>query len=1012
MIKLEGLHKFFNKGKQNEIHVINDVSLDLPERGMVAIFGKSGCGKTTLLNVIGGLDRFESGSLTIEGESIGEKTDVVRNRCMGYIFQNYNLNKGETCFQNVADALRLCGMSDEAEISERVTAALANVDMEKYARRTPDTLSGGQQQRIAIARAIVKNPRIILADEPTGNLDEANTVMIMDLLKEIAKDHLVLLVTHEANLVDHYCDTVIELRDGSVVSVRHNQNAAGFAARDKNAIYLGELEHRTVQGEGATIDYYGDAPAKPIGVKIVNHGGKLYLKLTNPGVQLLDDYSEVKLLEGVFEERPEENAVSRSIDMSRLPPVTGTRHGRLFSFGSSLKSGYAANFKKGKKGKKALRACLSLFAAVVVLMTAIFGTAIGQILEVREQYSHRLFYVYTTDPAVSQKLNAALGDPATGVDQLSLFYQYPDDRHTVYFKVGAFETFSVSPYQSGFEASASLLDLSLTKELPLLAGKKEGLALEECLVSRAVADRLLENSSLGYIKEYKDLIGLVASGFVIDGKNPRVAGVVDSDEPVIYLTEMGLAKYLRAQSTTTKTLLASDLGITLASGKTVMLDRSAIYGGEQELPAVGDTLTIQGIPLEVSEIKRYYYDYQEWLKAKGIQKPTDPYWFFYEQVLAENPALEGSSEFYEKLDRRYSEGFYDFCDDYYEYLDEYLADCAFLNPDSIELWLAVQKGVTEARMSFAFGVTDGNDYYKATLFKQQNGYYPKPGEMEELRDTLPDLWSELDSVRMRYSKEFESYRAGAGLSFDVIYLLADSDYIQTARRIGETHPSALAYTGGMMGGVDFGGNIVIKQGLAPTAQISVDSVALGSELCYTVLHSADPELTAAWIAREFGDLTTPSDLYPATVTPDDIFESLISQSMEGIIASLVTLAILLAVMSLCMYFIMRSSLMSRIKEVGVYRAIGVSKKNLLFKFFVEALVLTTLTVFVGFALTSGFVFACFGISSLMASIFFYPWWLALGVAAILLGLCLLCGTLPVLSLLRKTPSEILAKYDI
>jgi ABC-type lipoprotein export system ATPase subunit len=241
MIKLQGLHKYFNKGRQNEIHVINDISLELPEKGMVAIFGKSGCGKTTLLNVIGGLDSFASGSLTIEGQDVRRNTDVIRNRYIGYIFQNYNLNKSETCFENVADALRLCGMTDADEIESRVMAALSNVGMDKYRSHTPDTLSGGQQQRIAIARAIVKNPRIILADEPTGNLDEANTVMIMDLLKQIARDHLVLLVTHEANLVDYYCDTVVELSDGCVVSVKKNTAANVFAARDKNDVYLGEL---------------------------------------------------------------------------------------------------------------------------------------------------------------------------------------------------------------------------------------------------------------------------------------------------------------------------------------------------------------------------------------------------------------------------------------------------------------------------------------------------------------------------------------------------------------------------------------------------------------------------------------------------------------------------------------------------------------------------------------------------------------------------------------------------
>ena len=231
MISIKGLNKFFNKGRQNQIHVINNVSLELPEKGMVAIFGPSGCGKTTLLNVIGGLDKFAGGSLCIDGKNIRRGTDLIRNQYVGYIFQNYNLNKSESCFDNVANALRLCGIKDQSVINERVMAALSNVGMDKYYKRTPDTLSGGQQQRIAIARAIVKNPKIILADEPTGNLDEANTVMIMDLLKAISKDHLVLLVTHEAELVDYYCDKVIELRDGRVVGIKDNDGADGLAVR-------------------------------------------------------------------------------------------------------------------------------------------------------------------------------------------------------------------------------------------------------------------------------------------------------------------------------------------------------------------------------------------------------------------------------------------------------------------------------------------------------------------------------------------------------------------------------------------------------------------------------------------------------------------------------------------------------------------------------------------------------------------------------------------------------------
>ena len=321
MIRIQNLHKYFNKGNQNEIHVIDGIDLELPESGMTAIFGKSGCGKTTLLNVIGGLDDFASGSVAIENKDIRTNTDDLRNRYIGYIFQNYNLNKDESCFENVAASLRLCGMTDEDEIERRVTAALANVGMEKYAKRPPSTLSGGQQQRIAIARAIVKNPRIILADEPTGNLDEANTVMIMDLLKSISENHLVLLVTHEAHLVDHYCDTVIELSDGKIVGTRHNENADGYSVKDKNHIYLGELAKTEHTDERVQVEYYGDTPAEPLRLRIVNHGGKLYVELQSEKAHVLDGTSEIRLVEGVFEEKKTEKKDS-TLDMSyNLPSV-------------------------------------------------------------------------------------------------------------------------------------------------------------------------------------------------------------------------------------------------------------------------------------------------------------------------------------------------------------------------------------------------------------------------------------------------------------------------------------------------------------------------------------------------------------------------------------------------------------------------------------------------------------------------------------------------------------------
>ena len=354
IVRIHNAHKYYNRGKSNEIHVMNNVNLELPEAGMVAVFGRSGCGKTTLLTTVGGLDSIAKGSIEIFGQNIRRNTDTLRNKYVGYIFQNYNLNERETVFENVAAALRLCGMEDAAEIRTRTMAALRNVDMEKYRDRTPDTLSGGQQQRVAIARALVKSPAIILADEPTGNLDEENTVLVMDILKELSRTRLVLLVTHEADLVDHYCDRVIEIVDGRVAGDRTNREANGYVQRSKNDIYLGELKKQTTSTPGATVEYYGEA-GQEITLRLVNYGGRLYLKSSDPTVMLLDDRSEVQLVEGVFNETPTEEAKPRrTLDLSALTPFEGKHFGRLFRFRNALAAAWRENFSARKKAGRVL----------------------------------------------------------------------------------------------------------------------------------------------------------------------------------------------------------------------------------------------------------------------------------------------------------------------------------------------------------------------------------------------------------------------------------------------------------------------------------------------------------------------------------------------------------------------------------------------------------------------------------------------------------------------------------
>ena len=183
----------------------------------MCIFGKSGSGKTTLLNIIGGLEKADSGKVYIDGECTSGKTDKIRNAKIGFIFQNYYLEKGYTIAEILRNQMIIAGFNDEKEIEKRTEEALKLVDMERFKNKLGDALSGGQQQRVAIARAIVKGSDVILADEPTGNLDAENTMKVMDILKEISKTQLVVIVTHEVSLIKKYADSHIKIVDGELV---------------------------------------------------------------------------------------------------------------------------------------------------------------------------------------------------------------------------------------------------------------------------------------------------------------------------------------------------------------------------------------------------------------------------------------------------------------------------------------------------------------------------------------------------------------------------------------------------------------------------------------------------------------------------------------------------------------------------------------------------------------------------------------------------------------------------
>ncbi len=286
MIKVSKLNKYFNKGRKSEMHVLDDIELEFPDTGLVCILGESGSGKTTLLNTIGGLDTFHSGVLDYNGTQVKKYQpkviEDIRNDNFGYIFQNYYLLQDYTVAYNVKLALNTFDISEE-EKEERVQYVLEKLDISRYKKKLVSQLSGGQQQRVSIARALVKSPKIILADEPTGNLDEENTLRTMSILKNIAKECLVILVSHERRIANFFADRIIEIRDGKITKDYVNANDDAYERMDDGNIYLKDLKEEHLFSEDDAFIRLYENPKKtkdhlPIRLNLAWKHGKLYIQ--------------------------------------------------------------------------------------------------------------------------------------------------------------------------------------------------------------------------------------------------------------------------------------------------------------------------------------------------------------------------------------------------------------------------------------------------------------------------------------------------------------------------------------------------------------------------------------------------------------------------------------------------------------------------------------------------------------------------------------------------------------
>ena len=282
MMEIKHLNKTYDPHQSNANHVLRDVSVTLPETGFVCILGPSGCGKTSLLNAIGGLDRFDSGTIGIDGQQFtryGEAGfEKVRNHSFGYIFQNYYLLQNHSVAYNVYLGLHSLKLSHREKLA-RVREALAAVEMERFLRRKVSSLSGGQQQRVAIARALARQPRVILADEPTGNLDEANTVNICGLLRKISRNSLVIMVTHEERIAEFFADRIITLDTGRIHGDSEEWQRGNLSVDHSNTLYAGDYVQNETETEGVHLRLLQEPGAKPVNLTVVALKDRIVIKL-------------------------------------------------------------------------------------------------------------------------------------------------------------------------------------------------------------------------------------------------------------------------------------------------------------------------------------------------------------------------------------------------------------------------------------------------------------------------------------------------------------------------------------------------------------------------------------------------------------------------------------------------------------------------------------------------------------------------------------------------------------
>ncbi len=529
MIKVSNLEKKYGKTV-----VLKDINITFPEKGLVSILGKSGSGKSTLLNVLGGIDSCNKGNVVIKGIDIANasrgKIDFLRRNEIGFVFQDYSLVESMTVYDNIKASLDILRFSDRDEIRKRIFSVLDVVDLSGFENRLVSNLSGGQQQRVSIARALAKDPSIMLCDEPTGNLDSKNTLKVMEELKAISKNKLVILVTHEKDIADFYSDRIITIKDGSIVSDTKEQSTS-LERKEESDFYLKDLDKDEFKFKKLLGRFYQEkGSTEENELTVIVQNDKIYVKSDKNTILDVNKNSRYRFINESYD-ATDKSRVKDSIgievnfkpneEVKKKTAIVDTFHEGL------------TNFRKMyNKKRKYIRGTLVYgFMSFLLSIFLIYGISYN---------AGNKYYSNMHDERYSYYIDSNLSsiDPFTTAGS-----KISSESDAIYVTLGSIDGTPVTTFTPITYTELSENYINSTDKH---SGKVENLENNEVVISNLIADEILYKNTTKTmnIKTYDQLIGKRISDDIgslsdeLEGFSQyKIVGVVDSDVMVIYYSE-------------------------------------------------------------------------------------------------------------------------------------------------------------------------------------------------------------------------------------------------------------------------------------------------------------------------------------------------------------------------------------------------------------------------------------------------------------------------------------------